>query len=386
MLPTAALADDKPSSKGKLSAGEGTEWGDKKSDRVAQDAYGRNEAQKDAGSLFTVTSVTGAREAWKAKDDRGRAVTGRGVTVTVLDSGVAAVPGLDAPGKILRGPDLSFEADSARPLSPDTYGHGTHMAGIIAAADPVKRDKKTGMPDAEDADDQLGMAPDARLLALKLATTDGSTDVSQVIAGLDWVVQHRNDNGMNVRVVNLSCGTTSVQPYQVDPLAAAAENAWRHGIVVVVSAGNGGEDHTLEGGSPAYEITNPAIDPYVLAVGAADGGTDVKGWDHPKVASFSSRGTASRPVDLMGPGRSIVGLRAPGSSVDLEHPEGRVRGDLSGRLFRGSGTSQAAAVVSGAAALLLQAHPKLTPDAVKAALVSTAHGSKNLDPLEAGAG
>jgi serine protease AprX len=165
-------------------------------------------------------------------------------------------------------------------------------------------------------------------------------------------------------VVNLSFGTDSVQAYQLDPLAAAAENAWRHGLVVVVSGGN-------EGAS-AGRLTDPAIDPYVLAVGASDSGNEVAGWAHPKVASFSSGGNASRHVDLLAPGRSIVSLRDPGSFVDRNQPEGLVSGDRTGRLFRGSGTSQAAAVVTGAAALLLQAYPNLTPDQVKAALVSTA--------------
>ena len=114
------------------------------------------------------------------------------------------------------------------------------MAGIIAPKDPVEVDPKTGAPKPP-PDQQLGVAPDAQVLALKLATTDGSTDVSQVIAALDWVAQHRTDNGMDVRVVNLSFGTDSLQDYQIDPLAAAAENAWRHGLVVVVSGGNDGE-------------------------------------------------------------------------------------------------------------------------------------------------
>jgi serine protease AprX len=161
-------------------------------------------------------------------------------------------------------------------------------------------------------------------------------------------------------------------------LAAAAENAWRHGLVVVVSGGNEGAD--------AGGLTNPAIDPYVIAVGASDPHGDRQGWRTPVVADFSSRGTAARHVDLLAPGRSIVGLRDPGSYVDVNHPEGRLLGDRSGRLFRGSGTSQAAAVVSGAAALLLQAFPALTPDQVKAALVSTAGGVAGLDPLAGGAG
>jgi serine protease AprX len=357
----------------------GPRWGDKAADAAAKDpAAGTYDPRRDAGSLYTVTTAIGARDVWKQKDDAGRAVTGQGVTVAVVDSGVAAVPGLAAPGKVLRGPDLSLEVNSATPLGPDTFGHGTHMASIIAGEDGSVTDPRTGALKPLDPRAQLGVAPDAQLLALKLASTDGSTDVSQVVAGLDWVVAHQHDNGMDVRVVNLSFGTDSLQPYEVDPLAAAAENAWHHGIVVVVSGGNAGPD--------AGGLSDPAIDPYVIAVGASDPSGQVTGWASPTVASFSSRGTDARHVDLVAPGRSIVGLRNPGSTVDVANPQGLVTGDTSGRLFRGSGTSQAAAVVSGAAALLLQAQPSLTPDAVKAALVGTATPLSGASALDAGAG
>lgn len=373
----ASAAEPKPA-KGKVAV-VGTVWGDQKADKSALDSYGKNDAARDAGSLFTITTAIGARDVWRTKDATGRSVTGRGVTVAVLDSGVATVPGLDAPGKVVQGPDLSLEANSGTEMGTDTFGHGTHMAGIIATYDAVAVDPKTGAPHANDASKQLGVAPDAGLLALKLASTDGSTDVSQVIAGLDWVAQHRTDNGMNVRVVNLSFGTASVQPYQLDPLAAAAENAWRHGLVVVVSGGNGGPD--------AGGLTDPAIDPYVIAVGSSDPQDKPAGWTkNPTVADFSSRGTADRHVDLLAPGRSVVSLRDPGSYVDEQNPEGRLAGESAGRLFRGSGTSQAAAVVSGSAALLLQAYPQLSPDQVKAALVSTATEVKGVSALDGGAG
>jgi serine protease AprX len=357
----------------------GTIWGDVRADEAALDPYDKNDAKADPGSLFTITNAIGAREVWRDKDAWGRAVTGQGVTVAVLDSGVAAVPGLNAPGKVVRGPDLSLEANSDVALAEDSFGHGTHMGSIIAGKDPVEVDAKSGAPKADDASKQLGVAPDAQLLALKLASTDGSTDVSQVIAALDWVSQHRTDNGMNVRVINLSFGTSSLQAYQLDPLATAAENAWHRGLVVVVSGGNGG--------AKATTLTDPAIDPYVIAVGSSDPNNKVDGWrKHPRVADYSSRGSTERHVDLLAPGRSVVGLRAPGSYVDLNNPQGRVVGDGAGRLFRGSGTSQAAAVVSGAAALLLQAYPQLTPDQVKAALVSTARDIKSADTVDEGAG
>jgi serine protease AprX len=355
----------------------GTHWGDRSDDRIALNLAGHNDPKSDPGSLYSITSAIGARALWAYNDAAGKAITGRGVGVALVDSGVSAVPGLNTPGKVVQGPDLSIEANSDLAMDTDTFGHGTHMAGIIATKDPVSLDK-SGTPLATDANKQLGVAPDAQLLALKLANTDGSTDVSQVIAALDWVTQHRRDNGMNVRVVNLSFGTDALQPYQVDPLAAAAENAWRHGLVVVVSGGNEGAE--------AGGLTNPAIDPYVLAVGASDPQDSVAGWKAPTVADFSSRGTLDRHVDLLAPGRSIVSLRDPGSFVDVNNPEGRPLGDTTGRLFRGSGTSQAAAVVSGSAALLLQAFPQLSPDEVKAALVTTADRIPGLDPVAGGAG
>jgi serine protease AprX len=370
-----AAAGEPQPPKGKV---VGAIWGDARADKTALSWYGRNDAKKDPGSLYTITKAIGARDVWHEKDAAGRAVTGRGVTVAVLDSGVSAVPGLDGPGKVIQGPDLSLEANDPATPDTDTFGHGTHMAGIIAGKDPVEVDDKTGEPKA-DAIEQLGVAPDARLLAIKLATTDGSTDVSQVIAALDWVVQHRTDNGINVRVVNLSFGTASVQPYQLDPLAAAAENAWRQGLVVVVSGGNGGAN--------AGGLTDPAIDPYVIAVGSSDPRGKADGWGNKAVvADYSSRGTQARHVDLLAPGRSVVSLRDPGSYVDVNNPQGMVDGDPDLRLFRGSGTSQAAAVTSGAAALLLQAYPQLTPDQVKAALVSTATELKKVDPVDGGAG
>jgi serine protease AprX len=353
-----------------------SKWGDTTADSVAKDAYGRNAAERDPGSLYTVEKAIGARSVWQKKDGAGRQITGQGVTVALLDSGIAQVPGLDAPGKVSYGPDLSIEGNGTL-AQLDSFGHGTHLAGIIAgrsASNPA-----ADLPGAP-ASVQLGIAPDAGLLSVKLATSDGSTDVSQVIAALDWVTEHQTaPDGSRVRVVNLSFGTDSVQQYQVDPLAAAAENAWRHGLVVVVSGGNDGPD--------SGHLTDPAIDPYLLAVGAADSDGRVDGWahDHAQPAAFNSAGTTGRHVDLIAPGTSLVSLRSPGSAVDIENPQGRVSGDATGRLFRGSGTSQAAAVVSGAAALLLQAYPTLTPDQVKAALITSADQVK-ARPALAGAG
>ncbi len=275
--------------------------------------------------------------------------------MAVIDSGVVPVNGLTTTGKVLNGIDLSFESQSDELRHLDTYGHGTHMAGIIAGRD----DDVSSTVRSGNSRDFIGMAPGARIVNLKVADAEGATDVSQVIAAIDWVVAHRRDDGMNIRALNLSFGTDGVQDYRLDPLAYAVEVAWRKGIVVVVAAGNRGFG--------TVKLNNPAYNPHVLAVGAsASNGTYSTADD--TIPRFSSCGNGQRNPDLLAPGKSIVSLRAANSSADADHPEGRV----DSRFFRGSGTSQSAAVVSGAAALVIQQRPSITPDQVKALLTSTA--------------
>jgi serine protease AprX len=211
---------------------------------------------------------------------------------------------------------------------------------------------------------------------MRVAAADGAVDVSQIIAAIDWTITHRNDPGLNIRVLNLSFGTDSLQDPRLDPLSYAVESAWRAGIVVVVSVGNDGATRT--------RVSNPAINPYVIAVG----GTDTVGTIAQRddvVGQFSTRGDEVRHADLVAPGRSVASLRDPGSFVDINYPGGLVD-DGTGRLFKGSGTSQAAAVVSGAAALLLQQRPGLTPNQVKKLLTSTATLLPAADAIAQGAG
>jgi serine protease AprX len=307
------------------------------------------DALEDAGSAFNVANATRANVMWKS------GYTGRGIDIAMIDSGVVPVNGLRTPGKVINGPDISFEsqADNLRHL--DSYGHGTHIAGIIAGRD----DSLSGSMDWSEHDKFTGMAPDSRIVSVKVADSTGATDVSQVLAGIDWVVKNRRANGMNIRVLNLSFGTDGVQNYVLDPLTYAAEVAWRNGIVVVVAAGNS------QFGTG--RLNNPAYDPYVIAVGASD--TKDSPWSSfdDTVPAWSAR-SAGRTVDLVAPGKSIVSLRDTNSFVDLNHPAGRVNS----RFTRGSGTSQASAVVSGAAALLLQQRPWMTPDQVKGLLRESA--------------
>jgi serine protease AprX len=266
-------------------------------------------------------------------------LTGAGVGVALIDTGVTAVPGLPA-AQIVNGPDLSFESQSANLRYLDTYGHGTHMAGII-----VGNDTATGTK---------GIAPKAKLTSIKVGTATGAVDVTQVMAALDWVVQHKNDDPANpIRVVNLSYGSGGTPPFWTDPVQFAAEQAWKAGIVVVAAAGN----------DAASELSDPARDLLVIAVGSASTKGTLSTADD-DISTFTNSGTGKR-MDLVAPGESVVSLRDPGSNIDTAFPTARTGTTL----FRGSGTSQATAVTAGAVALLLQARPALTPDQVKQLLM-----------------
>jgi serine protease AprX len=305
----------------------------------------------DPNSMASTAAAVGADAAWS------QGITGAGVDVAVLDSGVTPVQGLAGAGQVVNGPDLSFDSQTPSVRYLDGFGHGTFMAGLIAGRDA----------------DYKGIAPDARIVNVKVGAANGAVDVSQVIAGIDWVVQHRHDNGLNIRVLNLSLGTHSSQDYRIDPLAFAAEVAWRAGIVVVVAAGN-------DGASTA-RLNDPAIDPFVLAVGAT-GSHGPQTAENSFVALFSSIGNEQRGPDLVAPGSHIQGLRVPGSYIDQRYPGAA----FGGRFFRGSGTSEAAAITSGAVALLLQQSPSLTPGQVKAILMRSAQPLAESDNQSAGSG
>ncbi len=267
---------------------------------------------------------------------------GTGVTVALLDTGVARTPDLGA--RVLARVD--FTPGGA---GDDVYGHGSHMAGVIAGDGGLSGGK------------WRGVATGARLVSVKVAGPDGATDVSIVIAALQWIVAHRD--AYDIRVLNLSFGTDSVQPYRLDPLDYAVERAWFAGIFVVVAAGNRGSADGM--------INKPGDDPFVMTVGAADlNGTPERSDD--SVAPFSSRGPTAdgfEKPDVVAPGITIVSSRVADSTVDQLHPGARVGESY----FKGTGTSQAAAIVSGVAALMLQADPRLSPDMLKAIVMATAY-------------
>ncbi len=285
-------------------------------------------------------------------------VTGKGVDIAMIDSGVVPVAGLNATDKVYVGPDFTPEAGDPATKGLDTYGHGTHLAGIMVGNNP--------------ASGFSGVAPDARLVSVKASTHDGSTNLGELLLAMSWVVSHRHEDGLNIRVLNLSFGSQLDVSYVADPLAFAAEQAWKYGIVVVAAAGNGNDIPGLD---------TPAADPYVVSVGASDMG-QTSALSDDSVPSWSRVGNSTRAPDVVAPGTSLVSLRDPGSYVDQNHPEGLVGTDY----FKGSGTSQAAAVVSGAAALLIQQNPALKPDQVKAMLVGGAGQVPTASQLDEGAG
>ena len=163
----------------------------------------------------------------------------------MIDSGVAPVAGLDGPN-VLHGPDLSGEGAFPEVAYLDTYGHGTHLAGIMVG-------QRIGSE---------GIAPGARVVSVKVAGADGVTSVAQVVAGIDWVVEHRNTDGLNIRVLNLALGQAGVSSHRGNLLSAAVERASDAGIFVVAAAGN-------RGGNQSH-LDAPAIDPYVMSIGSVD--------------------------------------------------------------------------------------------------------------------
>ncbi|MDX6257756.1 MAG: hypothetical protein QOJ11_4090 [Frankiales bacterium] len=297
----------------------------------------------DVGAPLAVQTQIGASSYYQ------NGFYGQGVGVALVDSGVVPEDGLRH--NVYFGPDFTPEATDPTLKYLDTYGHGTFMAGLISG-----RTDAAARPYSDPAN-YVGVAPESTLVSLKVADNQGNTQESAVVAAVDWATQHMTDMNLNIRVLNLSLGATNTG-YLNDPLAAAVERAWSFGITVVSAAGNEG----------TAGLDLPAVDPYGIAVGALDNQNTASLGDD-RVASFSNSGAGGRNPDLVAPGTHIVGLRDVGSYIDNTFGS---TGAVTGSLFRGSGTSEAAAITSGAAALVISQHPTLTPDQVKGILSGTA--------------
>jgi serine protease AprX len=295
-----------------------------------------------------------------------RGFTGSGVGVAVIDSGVAGdmvdFKGSDGGSRVVANVVTSAGATKAG----DGLGHGTHVAGIIAG------NSFNRSPSDPLYGDYVGVAPDANLVVVKASDEVGNSTVLDVINGIQFVVDHKDE--FNIRVLNLSLSSDTPQSYKTDPLDAAVEYAWQRGIVVIAASGNRGS------AADAVHYA-PANDPFVISVGGSDEkGDSGRAWR----AYWSSAGRTqdgfAKP-ELMAPGAHIVSTLAPSSAFQFLCPTCIV----AGAYFKAGGTSMAAPVVAGAAALLLQARPSLTPDQVKAILTATdrpvrgSFGAGNID-------
>ena len=325
---------------------------------ISPDAATTASASYTCCNAATLQSVypqaVGATQLWNAAPTN---LQGQGIGVAVVDSGVnnnSDFNGGTAGSRIVARAKFNSNTNNMT----DSYGHGTHVAGII------------GGNGYNSSGNYMGVAPQVNLINVKVSDDTGNAMISDVVNGLQWVFN--NAATYNIRVVNLSLNSTVADSYQVDPLDAAVETLWNAGIVVVVSAGNNG---TTNSGV----VYAPANDPFAITVGAVDDlGTVSTGDD--TLATFSAYGTEaisttsgldttiSKP-DLVAPGVNITSLLASSTcTLAVNHPANVVGSSY----FTMSGTSMAAPVVAGVAALLLQANPSLTPNQVKYRLTATA--------------
>jgi serine protease AprX len=300
-------------------------------DGVVTAAGRRQRFERTQGRPSPALQVIDAEKAWAT-------ATGRGVTVALMDTGIANHP--DLAGSVVARVD--FVKDGATRFDPS--GHGTFMAGLIAAHGATFQ----------------GVAPDAKLVSLRVLDVEGRGRMRAVLGAFDWLLKNRAR--YKIEVLNLSFGATQRASYHRELLAGLVESAWFAGITVVAAAGNDGPNRGT--------VAMPGADPFVVTVGSfADRGTPAHQDD--RESAFSGRGPTrdgfAKP-DVLAPGEHVVSLRVPGTAMDLD-AQGDDRSEPYGRL---TGTSASTAIAAGVAALVLDAKPRYKPTQVKGALVAGA--------------
>jgi len=315
-------------------------------------AWGKRKWQPKA----TVPKYIGADSAHAAHN------FGDGVTIGFLDTGLDQLQGTSSDLGLstdLYGRDKfwgTYDAinNNLSNYSNEESGHGTHVASIA------------GNADYDVYGNVYGVAPNAALVGIKAFDAEGKATYADVIRGIDWALQVKDQ--INLRVLNMSFSGPARSYYWEDPLNQAVMKAWQAGIVVVASAGNNGPD--------PMTIGVPGNVPYIITVGAmTDNYTESDSSDD-KLASFSAAGPTFEGFvkpEIVAPGGHLSGLMAFDTQIVQEHPEFHD----GGRYFEMSGTSQAAGVVSGVVALMLNQDPALTPDEVKCRLMNSAHAAYN---------
>jgi serine protease AprX len=297
--------------------------------------------------------------------DVSSAYSSASIGVAVIDSGIAA--GVDFDARISAFYD--FTDGTIRAATPtDPYGHGTHVAGLAAGT-------------------FVGVAPNARLIGLRVLDANGQGSTDNVIRAIEFAIA--NKDVLSIDVINLSLGHPIFESAATDPLVQAVEHATRSGIAVVVSAGNFGRNRTT--GVVGYAgIASPGNAPSGISVGSVQT-FDAVSRDVHRIAPYSSRGPSwydgfAKP-DISAPGDDLLSVAAVGSTLRvMVESNGN-----SGNYMRLSGTSMAAGVASGVVALVLQNNPNLTPNTVKMLLQYSSIPVKNddgtyADALTQGAG
>lgn len=321
--------------------------------------------------------ITGATSVWEGSSGllglfATAGVTGEGVGVAVVDSGIANHPAVQ--GRIAARVNLVSTEPNA---TGDPFGHGTHVAGSIGGSTSAASRVTSAYGG--------GSAPRVHFVDVRVLGSNGIGYTSDVIAGIDWVIA--NKRRYNIRVINLSLGHPVAEPAVTDPLCHAVARAFEAGITVVVSAGNYGR--AANGAFVLGGITSPGNSPFAITVGSLDARGTIDPTDD-RVAPYSSRGPtkydfAVKP-DLVAPGSSIVSLESANSYISRMYPQFHVAGPTSNAYMRLSGTSMATGVVSGGVALLLDADPNLTPAQVKLALQASSRFMPSEGLIGAGAG
>jgi serine protease AprX len=325
---------------GSVASSDNDDPGDKNKEKEKD-----KEKEKEKGIPSTdYPNVIGADLVWQS------GVNGSGVTVAVLDTGLGNLTGLEKgadnkPGRIVAWKD--FIERSRKPIDPN--GHGSHVAGIIANSQ-------------KGADGEWnGVAPGVNLAGVRVLDENGFGTYETVIMGLQWVL--KNQARYNIRIVNLSLVAPVQSPYWADPLNQAVTQVWADGITVIVAAGNSGPD--------AMSITVPGNNPYVVTVGAFTDNFTPADWNDDYIPTFSSAGPTLdgfvKP-DVVAPGAHMVSLVPKDSVLAEQYPDNQLKSNY----FKLAGTSQATAVVSGIAALIISNDPGLTPNEVKMRLTGTA--------------
>jgi serine protease AprX len=309
--------------------------------------------------MAITNKVTGASSLWQGTSGLlGLFATagydGSGIGVAVVDSGIAPHSALDS-RVVARVNLVSWEGASTG----DPYGHGTHVAGIIAGNTSAAKYVTPAFAG--------GSAPGVKLIDVRVLGATGVGYTSDVIAGIDWAVANRSKYG--IRVINLSLGHAVSEPAAIDPLCRAVARAVQAGVTVVASAGNYGL--TSSGAPVLGGITSPGNSPYAITVGAIDTAATITRADD-TVAPYSSKGPTAYDLavkpDVVAPGTKLVSLESQGSYLAKKYPAWHIAGSGKNAYFRLTGTSMSTAVVSGGVALLLDANPYMTPGQIKIAL------------------